>query len=275
MGDCFSRCCPVEKKNRCYTRTKYFGSGSMLEFENLIPEEDKKEPCSVLTPHEKELLESHHYDLLLEEQREQDHQVFSELLQKEEILEMEDAATIEARREAAKMSRLAQSPDIMNPARLVFHSDQFRWLGDDPQNWHIAGNDDFDSSSDHSKVQDESLVPLFTGQKSLSSSVNHLLVRDRLTTLNTTPPSSIDLEWEDEAGLTLPAPEEEIASTFVSETTSNRSVRSTPPSNGNELEWDGEFTSVQMSQLDLETEQLISEIEKMTAEALNDTGPNR
>ncbi|XP_022252955.1 AP-1 complex-associated regulatory protein-like isoform X2 [Limulus polyphemus] len=254
MGDCFSRCCPVEKKNRCYTRTKYFGSGSMLEFENLIPEEDKKEPCSISSW------------LSFRKRR---------LLQKEEILEMEDAATIEARREAAKMSRLAQSPDIMNPARLVFHSDQFRWLGDDPQNWHIAGNDDFDSSSDHSKVQDESLVPLFTGQKSLSSSVNHLLVRDRLTTLNTTPPSSIDLEWEDEAGLTLPAPEEEIASTFVSETTSNRSVRSTPPSNGNELEWDGEFTSVQMSQLDLETEQLISEIEKMTAEALNDTGPNR
>ncbi|XP_022244387.1 uncharacterized protein LOC106459935 isoform X2 [Limulus polyphemus] len=228
MGGCFSkltcRCCPNKKKNRHYSKTKYFGLRSIIEFENLIREEDTKEPNSISS--------------WLNFRK-------KKLMQKEESLEMEITMTIEGRKEAARMESLTQSSDIMNPAKLVFHSEHFGWLGDDPQNWITAGDEECDTTSNHSKV-DDSLVTLLSRQRSLNSSVNHLLTRDRLTTFNSTPPSSIDLEWDDEAGLTPPpppsllAPDDDGISAFVSDTTS-RSIRSTPPSNGNELEWDGEF----------------------------------
>ncbi|XP_076368247.1 uncharacterized protein LOC143255831 isoform X2 [Tachypleus tridentatus] len=264
MGDCFSkltcRCCPNNKKNRYYPKTKYFGLRSIIEFENLNRVENTKGPNSISSW------------LNFRKKR---------LVQKEESMEMEITVSNETRQEAARMERLVQSPDIMNPAKLVFHSEHFGWLGDEPQNWIIGGDEECDTSSNHSKV-DDSLVTLLSRQTSLNTSVNHLLTRDRLTTFNSTPPSSIDLEWEDEAGLTPPPPsllipDDDGISAFVSDTTS-RSIRSTPPSNGNELEWDGEFNSNEteyMSTFDQEAEQLISKIEKMTAEALLETQLHR
>ncbi|KAM7305757.1 uncharacterized protein ISCGN_015653, partial [Ixodes scapularis] len=94
--------------------------------------------------------------------------------------------------------------------------------------------------------------------------------RDRL---NSSPHSSIDLEWENEVGLTPPnqfpasATDDDFVCVPGADTCSNHS---TPLSNENDLEWDGDLSSVQMSGFDMETEQLISEIEQMTAEALRE-----
>ncbi|KFM65333.1 hypothetical protein X975_16735, partial [Stegodyphus mimosarum] len=69
----------------------------------------------------------------------------------------------------------------------------------------------------------------------------------------------------------IPGPDD-----ISSDTASCLSQLSTPVSNGNEeLEWDGHFTSTHITQLDMETEHLISEIECLTSDALKGQEPNR
>ena len=53
---------------------------------------------------------------------------------------------------------------------------------------------------------------------------------------------------------------------------SNGDKNSTPASN--DFEWDNDFENPDVTELDLETEQLISEIEKLTTNALQETNHN-
>ncbi|XP_064458453.1 uncharacterized protein LOC135368846 isoform X2 [Ornithodoros turicata] len=93
--------------------------------------------------------------------------------------------------------------------------------------------------------------------------------RERLCS---SPHSSLELEWENEVGLTPPqqcdsVTEDDFVYVPGADTSSNHS---TPLSNENDLEWDGDLASVQISGFDPDTEQLISEIEHMTSEALKE-----
>ncbi|GIY15587.1 hypothetical protein CEXT_602792 [Caerostris extrusa] len=77
---------------------------------------------------------------------------------------------------------------------------------------------------------------------------------DQLST-GATPGSSVDLEWENEIGFNSSnfGATEELQWTVLTENTNN-SYRSSPLSNSNGLEWDGDFTSVDVSEIVAETQ---------------------
>lgn len=104
-----------------------------------------------------------------------------------------------------------------------------------------------------------------------------------------TPPTNVAASVTDD---------DDITSMAITSTPSNVSRRSTPLSNGNDLEWDGDFNrsvvyilhrtrpsllmfikygcfSTHVTDIDTETEQLITEIERMTSKALSETDPER
>ncbi|XP_071543975.1 uncharacterized protein [Panulirus ornatus] len=102
-----------------------------------------------------------------------------------------------------------------------------------------------------------------------------------LTEPDSPPTASIDLEWEPEAGLGRVSREslgeEEASQTADSSSWVPRSACSTP----NSLEWDFRASTLSLrggvedetwQHTDMETEQLIHEIEQLTARALADTG---
>ncbi|XP_011879041.1 PREDICTED: uncharacterized protein LOC105568191 isoform X3 [Vollenhovia emeryi] len=96
--------------------------------------------------------------------------------------------------------------------------------------------------------------------------------------ISSTPGSSLDLEWEHE-GMPLPAVEDERGDTEYSltQTSANNSQPSSLTaspwsrvSSPNSLEWDP--VEPDMVCVDMETEQLLTEIERLTDKALKETG---
>ncbi|XP_035221667.1 AP-1 complex-associated regulatory protein-like [Stegodyphus dumicola] len=82
--------------------------------------------------------------------------------------------------------------------------------------------------------------------------------------LGATPGSSVDLEWENEIGFNSSSnigATEELQWMVLTENTNN-SWRSSPISNSNGLEWDGDFTSVDISDLVAETQRLTVDVEQ-------------
>ncbi|XP_023223954.1 uncharacterized protein LOC111625141 isoform X3 [Centruroides sculpturatus] len=117
--------------------------------------------------------------------------------------------------------------------------------------WRKKNRSQFSSHGEASQM--EAAVPLLTCDSSVgdSSSITGSQKWEKLPAGNGTPGSSLDLEWENEAGLTPPPhyliPTTDDLTWFVlSENSSNHSHPSTPVSNGNDLEWD--FTSVQVTE---------------------------
>ncbi|XP_043253563.1 uncharacterized protein LOC122398029 isoform X2 [Colletes gigas] len=97
--------------------------------------------------------------------------------------------------------------------------------------------------------------------------------------VSSTPGSSLDLEWEHE-GLAVPVVDDEIAESNDGSMTQT-SVNNSQPSSltaspwsrvstPNSLEWDP--VEADMVCVDLETEQLLTEIERLTDRALQETG---
>lgn len=134
------------------------------------------------------------------------------------------------------------------------------WLKDSRYDWAVCSN------NGHSHL-------LRTEQGGLHSLGAPILEKiSRRERLCSSPHSSLELEWENEVGLTPPqqcdsVTEDDFVYIPGADTSSNHS---TPISNENDLEWDGDLASVQISGFDLGTERLISEIEHMTAEALKE-----
>ncbi|XP_015185120.1 PREDICTED: uncharacterized protein LOC107071007 [Polistes dominula] len=96
------------------------------------------------------------------------------------------------------------------------------------------------------------------------------------TCVSSTPGSSLDLEWEHE-GLPLPVMDNDKISTDESQTSINNSQPSSLTaspwsrvSTPNSLEWDP--VEADMVCVDMETEQLLTEIERLTDRALKETG---
>ncbi|KAK8744803.1 hypothetical protein OTU49_000621 [Cherax quadricarinatus] len=102
-----------------------------------------------------------------------------------------------------------------------------------------------------------------------------------LTEPDSPPTNSLDLEWEPEAGLARESRdslgEEEASQTAESSSWVPRSCSSTP----NSLEWDFRASTLSLRggmddetwhHTDMETEQLLQEIEQLAARALADTG---
>lgn len=254
------------------------------------------EPLSppIVTEHEKQLLAEGKYDTLVVEQSENDCQLLIEVSRAEEMLELEEEAFIDARREAARVARLAsgQRHQIINPARLLLHSTNppRSWLGEEETQWSIAEvptEEELDALT-NSRLRAMVNRGYAPGPRSRHDSASSNgngshLGRERGRT--STPPSSVDLEWEHEAGIYLPPygngtkTDEDLTGTQGSDKCT------TPPLSNTELEWDDAFESPDEAvdtdvdddavDLDLETEQLIQEIEQLTSQALRDTNCHR
>ncbi|GFR12294.1 uncharacterized protein TNCT_258621 [Trichonephila clavata] len=110
----------------------------------------------------------------------------------------------------------------------------------------------------------DSVMPLLNRENSFADTCSNTGSQkwDQLST-GATPGSSVDLEWENEIGFNSSSnfgATEELQWTVLTENTNN-SYRSSPLSNSNGLEWDGDFTSVDVAEIVTETQRLTSELD--------------
>ncbi|KAK2158693.1 hypothetical protein LSH36_165g01015 [Paralvinella palmiformis] len=151
------------------------------------------------------LISGKNYGTLLEQQKKIDREIMEELVQQEEQLRMEEEAYYEAKREAARIARLQKMKE--QNARQMSSSVALRngpkaWLGDDESDWEVAGgDDDFEMFLESVKARSlaartralPSQVPVDAASETSSKD-------DR----SRTEASSLDLEWEHEAGMQPP-----------------------------------------------------------------------
>lgn len=159
------------------------------------------------------------------------------------MMELDEETSATPQRDKMRIAHITQSSDITNPAKLVFWNNHLYWLKD-AEDWKSS---DFGSQGETSHI--EATVPLLRCESSIAdtNSVAGSQKWERLPAGNGTSGSSIDLEWENEAGLTPPPhfiipTTDDLTWLGLSDISSNHSHPSTPVSNGNDLEWD--FTSV-------------------------------
>nr|XP_050050625.1 uncharacterized protein LOC126546948 isoform X2 [Dermacentor andersoni] len=238
MGSCFSYCCKEQNKRVRHVKPAgYFDTSSLIEFETLIDEQPSSEPKSMSSwlNFKKGKLAFH----------------------QEDALELEE--------EAKAQPDTVEAPPISVGQRVVMRSNlakEDNWTGADHNAWALAGEEEILNTA---KLRCQGHLPNCPQFQTKAWDKE----RERL---NSSPHSSLDLEWENEVGLTPPqrcasATDDDFVYVPGVDTCSNHS---TPLSNENDLEWDGDLSSVQIGGFDMETEQLISEIEQMTVDALKE-----
>lgn len=286
MGSCFSYCCREQNKRARHVKPAgYFDTSSLIEFETLI-DESTSEPKSleslevpVAKFHAQDesccncnLKEFQQYLLNFEDLPTSDDNLFtlSSLSDngdginiKKLAFHQEDALELEE--EAKALPDTVEVPPISAGQRVVMRSKlskEDNWTGADHNAWALAGEEEILNAAQLRCQGHLPSCPQFQAKAWEKE-------RERL---NSSPHSSLDLEWENEVGLTPPqrcasAADDDFVYVPGVDTCSNHS---TPLSNENDLEWDGDLSSVQIGGFDMETEQLISEIEQMTADALKE-----
>ncbi|KAG8183134.1 hypothetical protein JTE90_024436 [Oedothorax gibbosus] len=255
MGLCMSRCYTEVRRLSCWKPSSGIDDRDRLvDFDMFLDDQPAPRPLSIsswlscvrgqflvvsyvvfsLLSLEKEL-ESSDVSLLHDSESEESDTLF-ELGFDNESLELQEEATVEAIKEAIKVKGIAEeSTELVNPAKLaVDHAALWKL-----EKFYMDGKESSIERGESSHASDGQLKDQATGSS---------------------PSSSVDLEWENEDGL---SPVTHFsAREDPSSDTADCSQLSTPVSNGNEeLEWDGHFTSTHITQLDMETERLISEIE--------------
>ncbi|CAL1297132.1 unnamed protein product [Larinioides sclopetarius] len=182
-----------------------------------------------------------------------------EVPQDEEFLELEQRAD-----EAARTPTYGDdgASENVKPAKLNYKRTNFSWLKNE--------NEMFSGALNHLKNMKspvDSIMPLLNRENSYADTCSNAGSQkwDQLST-GATPGSSVDLEWENEIGFHSSSnfgATEEPQWTVLTENTNNtnNSYRSSPLSNSNGLEWDGDFTSVDVTEIIAETQRLTSELD--------------
>nr|XP_015910743.1 uncharacterized protein LOC107441864 isoform X2 [Parasteatoda tepidariorum] len=243
MGACVTRCYNEARRWSCWQ-----GNSSIEDRDRLV-DEPAPRPLSLASLEQKEL-DSSDVSLLHDSESEDSDVLYQLGFENEEVELQEEAVAIDAYNEAIKVKDIAEkSTELINPAKLAV---------DNVSHYNIER---FYSVSSRSRANFGDV------------SINEKQKKDASCS---SPTSSVDLEWETEQGLS-PVSHMPGKDDISSDTTASCGSRaSTPVSNGNEeLEWDGHFTSTQISQLDMETERLITEIELLTTGALQEQTSNR
>ncbi|KAK7498596.1 hypothetical protein BaRGS_00010256 [Batillaria attramentaria] len=171
------------------------------------------------------------------------------LAQQEEELKREEEAYFEAKREASRVAKLQRAKEKAAKKNATINGSR-SWLGDDEE-WEVAGGeDDFEIFLANVKARSlaaRAQVNAGDGQGSSSSSTVH--TKDR----SLTEGSSLDLEWDHEAGVEpelrpLSHTEEDLADwASLHKTNAPSSLHSS------DLEWDDSFVSAD----ELERRQLL------------------
>ncbi|XP_077505799.1 uncharacterized protein LOC144115332 isoform X6 [Amblyomma americanum] len=244
MGSCLSYCCKEQSKRARHVKPAgYFDSSSLIEFETLI-DESSSEPKSISSwlNFKKGKLAFH----------------------QEDALELEEEAKMQ-QPDSVEVPPASVGQRVVMRSRL---SKEDNWTGADHSAWALAGEEEILNVT---RLQCQGHLPSLLAVLSGPQFQAKAWEKER-ERLNSSPHSSLDLEWENEVGLTPPqqcasAADDDFVYVPGADTCSNHS---TPLSNENDLEWDGDLSSVQIGGFDMETEQLISEIEQMTADALKE-----
>ncbi|KAK0056576.1 AP-1 complex-associated regulatory protein [Biomphalaria pfeifferi] len=238
MGNCFRKCFGIVDKRRRYKQSMYTAEHEFsIEnyymddgFENLMTEEPPRdEMTGLLTDHERHLLRNKQFSVLAHEQRRVDAELEEKLAQDEKEIEREEEAYYEAKREAARIAQL--NKDKENAAK----NSSKAWVNND--DWEIAGGeDDFEVFLANVKARSlatRSLVKNGSGDAHSSSSS---LAQTKEKSL--TEGSSLDMEWDHEAGM---SPQRKVNTRTSDDSWSKPSTVS--PMHSSDLEWDPDFVS--------------------------------
>lgn len=245
MGNCLGRCFGISDKRRKFLRTKYSVERDVsIEFENLMDDDNNdNEMTRLVTEREKQFLMSKNYTDIVNQQKLLDAEIDTKLGQEEEEIRAEEEKFYEAKREAARVAKLQRAKEANAKNKSTKHGKS--WLGDDENEWDVAGGeDDFDMFLESVKARSLKKTYLNHGStdgQSSTSSLSGTQTKDKS--------SSIDLEWEHEEGVvpqkrTRSSTEENIYASLGSKVKES-------PVHSVELEWDNDFVSA-------DTEELIS-----------------
>ncbi|GFV19042.1 uncharacterized protein TNCV_4759271 [Trichonephila clavipes] len=185
----------------------------------------------------------------------------------QEFLELEQRGEKEDQISNADKDGASDKP---KPTKLTFKKTNFGWLKNE--------NEMLSGALHHLKNMKspaDSVMPLLNRENSFADTCSNTGSQkwDQLST-GATPGSSVDLEWENEIGFNSSSnfgATEELQWTVLTENTNN-SYRSSPLSNSNGLEWDGDFTSVDVAEIVTETQRLTSELDdNVIQDSINNT----
>ncbi|XP_064635967.1 AP-1 complex-associated regulatory protein-like isoform X2 [Lineus longissimus] len=249
MGNCLGRCFGKFDKRK-YLRTRYNVERDFsIEFENLMDDETQPEE-SVMGRLQ---LSSGPFTVS---------SYMKWLAKQEEELRLEEEAYYEAKREAARVARLRKAQQNATKAGTqgaIANGPKGSWLGEDEAEWDVAGGeDDFEMFLESVKARSltariQQQVQFGVADTQSTTSSNQTKERSH------TEASSIDLEWEHEAGFIPEEGKQERSNTeenLASIATKGHELAESPSSN--DLEWDNNFVSAET----LETEKLLPSFSK-------------
>ncbi|XP_021504422.1 AP-1 complex-associated regulatory protein isoform X1 [Meriones unguiculatus] len=237
-----------------YFRTCPRGEHLTIEFENLVESDEGESPGSShrpLTEEEIVDLQERHYDSIAEKQKAVDRKIQRELALQEEKLRLEEEALYAAQREAA---RAARQRALLEQEKQRVAQHYHPSSGD----YQSAGpEDDFEYCLRNTKSQYE----VFRSSR-LSSDATVLtpntesscdLMTKTKSTSGNDDSTSLDLEWEDEEGMTRTLPmrersktEEDILRAALKYSSKKGSNPTSASDDSNGLEWENDFVSAEM-----------------------------
>lgn len=237
-----------------YFRTCPRGEHLTIEFENLVESDEGESPGSShrpLTEEEIVDLQERHYDSIAEKQKAVDRKIQRELALQEEKLRLEEEALYAAQREAARAAR--QRALLEQEKQRVaqrYHPSSGDYQSAGPE-------DDFEYCLRNTKSQYE----VFRSSR-LSSDATVLtpntesscdLMTKTKSTSGNDDSTSLDLEWEDEEGMTRILPmrersktEEDILRAALKYSSKKGSNPTSASDDSNGLEWENDFVSAEM-----------------------------
>ncbi|KAL8579356.1 hypothetical protein ACOMHN_026721 [Nucella lapillus] len=199
MGNCIRRCFGVVDKRRKYLKTRYnVERDQFIEFENLMDEDANQDEMSrLLTDREKQLLKSRQFDVIVHEQTQIDKEIENKLAEDEEELKRDEEVYLEAKRESSRIAKLHRAKEKASQKNATVNGSR-SWLGDDEE-WEVAGgDDDFELFLANVKARSVAArAEIHSQGDGPSSSSSTAPTKER----SLTEASSLDLEWDLEAGL--------------------------------------------------------------------------
>ncbi|XP_066429936.1 AP-1 complex-associated regulatory protein isoform X1 [Eleutherodactylus coqui] len=264
MGICWTRCWSLFRRENSriqrsgggskYFRTCSRGEHYTIEFENLVESDEGESPGSSQRPlSEEEIsdLKERHYNSITERQKVEDIKIQNELALQEKKLKLEEEALYAAQREAA---RAAKQKKILEQHRIQW----IRQRAQAAKNGESPLTEDFESYLRNVRSQYEA-----ARSSRLSSDANLLtpntesscdLTTRTKSTSGNDDNTSLDLEWEDEEGMSRMVPlrersktEEDILRAALKSSgkkPGSHTASASDDSNG--LEWENDFVSAEM-----------------------------
>ncbi|XP_054418155.1 AP-1 complex-associated regulatory protein [Pteronotus mesoamericanus] len=234
-----------------YFRTCSRGEHLTIEFENLVESDEGESPGSSHRPlTEEEIIDlrERHYDSIAEKQKELDMKIQKELALQEEKLRLEEAASHAAQREAARAAMQRRRQEQGRPS--AGHGCRPPASAECPSS---GPEDDFESCLRNIKSQYE----VFRSSR-LSSDATVLtpntesscdLMTKTKSTSGNDDSTSLDLEWEDEEGMTRVHPvrarseteEDILRAALRSRGRQPGSQAASASDDSNGLEWESDF----------------------------------